>query len=331
MKVLLRALSSDGNSGGPTEDAEQDAELSPVEIDPQWNVHILTKEKDVVSAFNSLNHHQLRKYRHLSLRLSMAITEEREKWGPFKDLGDLLRVRGMGRRTLDRFLAEGLRPRGIRLEPLTRFSYAVTGNEQISKEKLQVFESVVTMDIGLKHLSWLHIDRGRNVRDWQVVEFGDIHPGKYDPVAYFKAMQRLVDEIPRPDLYILEHKSYDKTSKTSYHITLFIRTLESILFGMLNSSFADTGELECVSLSQQRVGKHFGLLVGTRRRSGQAIVKKMLQNFLDIDHDQKVLMQFRPEDFETFENANNFEKELLANSVLKAITFFDVMMDNKEF
>lgn len=117
---------------------KEGAELSPIEVEPEWNVHILTKENDVLSAFNTLNHHQLAKYRHLPLRLSMAITEEREKWGPFRDMGDLLRVKGMGRRTLDRFMAEGLRPRGIRLEPMTRFSYAVSGNEQISKEKLQV-------------------------------------------------------------------------------------------------------------------------------------------------------------------------------------------------
>ena len=143
-------------------------------------------------------------------------------------------------------------------------------------------------------------------------------------------MQRVLDEVPKPDLYILEHKSFAMTTKTAYQVILFLRTLESLIFGMLNANYADTGELECVSLSQQRVGKHFGLIVGTRRRSGQAIVKSLMKSVLSEDK-KKVLVKFRPEDGEMFENSSNFEKELLANTVLKAVSFFDNMIDNPDF
>lgn len=143
-------------------------------------------------------------------------------------------------------------------------------------------------------------------------------------------MQRVLDEVPKSDLYILEHKSFAMTTKTAYQVILFLRTLESLIFGMLNANYADTGDLECVSISQQRVGKHFGLIVGTRRRSGQAIVKSLLRRGLS-EENQKVVVKFRPEDAEMFENANNFEKELLANTVLKAVSFFDNMVDNPDF
>ncbi|KAJ8038048.1 Transcription elongation factor, mitochondrial [Holothuria leucospilota] len=326
-----RNFCSEDTPNDPSEITEaQDNEPTKTHKMPEWTVNILTKHDDVLRAFNSLNPHQLCKYRHVSMRLGVAIQEDREVRGPFRDLTELTRVRGLGRRTLDRFVAEGLRPRGIRIEPLTRYAYAVSGNEQIPQEKLKVLDSIVTMDVGLKHFAWLHMDRGRHVIEWRVVDLVDISPAKYDPIAYFKAMQRVLDEVPTSDMYILEHKSFAMTTKTAYQVILFLRTLESLIFGMLNANYADTGDLECVSISQQRVGKHFGLIVGTRRRSGQAIVKSLLKRGLS-EENQKVVVKFRPEDAEMFENANNFEKELLANTVLKAVSFFDNMIDNADF
>ena len=153
----------------------------------------------------------------------------------------------------------------------------------------------------------------------------------------------IVSQLPTIDLYLLEHQpSFGQIKKEGYHIFAFIRSLEALFLGLLNADISNYGNLGAVSIPANIAGRHFDLMIGSNRASGQDVVKGMLEeqwkrrgaSFVidDVmqteqdstdDDDEKQRFTIDEHVAQAFHAANHFQKELLANSLLQAITFFD--------
>ena len=142
-----------------------------------------------------------------------------------------------------------------------------------------------------------------------------------------KQITETISEMPKPDLYVLQHKSYSNANKSTFPMFLFQRTMECMLYTSLNHDSADTGTLHAISIPQLQIGRHFNLQVRGVRMSGQELVSNLIREGVDRGsegHDPSV--RIADEDADIFHNATKHEREHLSNCLLQAIAFFDLMV-----
>ncbi|XP_038064650.1 transcription elongation factor, mitochondrial-like [Patiria miniata] len=285
----------------------------------------------IVQLVNTASEKDLAAMKHVSPNIATCIVSHREANGPFAEVRELLKVPGIGRQTLQRIC------RGILKPPLqvdVSGNGATTEAQQagIAASRIESLQDIVAVDVGLRHLSWVYMTRDRQVWQWRVKDIVDIKAGKWDPPAYHKMVTDAIAEMPNPDLYVLEHQPYVNANKATYQMLLFQRTLQSMLFTALNHDQKETGTPHVISMLHTQVGRHFGLQVGGTRMSGQDVVAKILREEAEREdeNDEDLPARLSWEDAETFHSATKHEKEHLANCLLQAIAFYDLVVDRVE-
>ncbi|XP_071486400.1 transcription elongation factor, mitochondrial-like [Diadema antillarum] len=279
----------------------------------------------LLGLLNTLPESELRMLKFVSSKTAEGIVLHREKHGLFEKLDDILLIPGIGRRTLDNLrkdLSRGVQQRTTRIETQG------TNHLSLTRERLQNLQDITAIDVGLKHVAWSHMDRQRWVHQWRFQPIEGISPGKWDPLNYLRLVSSLIDEMPHTDLYVLEHKSFTSLNKGTFQTMLFIRCLETMFYTSLNSNIHESGEVRAISLPQNAVGKHFGLLVGSQRKSGQNLVRTLLSEGTER-RNAWFPVRIMYENALTFEESSKYEREHLANCLLRAIAFYDIYVDSK--
>lgn len=320
--------STSSNISTPLGAASEDVERMTTFQDPDPASSVEDPQAtQVVALLNSLPESDLKTMKYINSKMAAGIVAHRDKHGLFSGVDELLVIPGIGRRTLDKFVkyfSEGkLEKRATRIEPQSS-SFA-----DIPSERLANMQDIVSIDVGLKHIAWLHMDRERWVHSWHCKIIEGISPGKWDPVNYLRLVSDTVKEMPCPNLYVLEHKSFTSlNNKGTFQTMLFVRCIESMLYTNLNSDLSDSGQLKAISLPQNLVGRHFDLLVGTQRKSGQVLARALLDEGFER-RNSWFPVRIGYGDVATFDDANKYKREHLANCLLRAVAFYDIYIDKK--
>nr|XP_054762755.1 transcription elongation factor, mitochondrial-like isoform X1 [Lytechinus pictus] len=284
------------------------------------------QDANLINLLNNLPESELKMLKYINSRMATNIIAHREVKGQFRNLEELLSIPGVGRITLEKlqsnFANGNLDKTSTRIDPQSA-SLAV-----LSNERLLGLKDIVAVDVGLKHIAWLHMDKDRWVHSWQCKMIEGISPGKWDPVNYLTLISDTVEEMPRPDLYVLEHKSFTSLNKGTFQTMLFVRCLESMLYTYLNSDLIESGQVKAISLPQNVVGRHFNLLVGTQRKSGQALAGALLEEGFGR-RNAWYPVRIGYENLAVFRDVNRYKREHLANCLLRATAFYDIYVDKK--
>ncbi|XP_070579343.1 transcription elongation factor, mitochondrial-like [Ptychodera flava] len=287
-----------------------------------------SERKLILDRFNNDSEDELCKIKYLKIKIAKAIVEHREKHGPFDDITNLIDLPGIGEKSLQFFCTDIVNK--DKKGPTTK--QIKTNNKQnffamkpdLPRERLESLQSVVSIDLGFKTIAWIHMNRNMEVHDWKSHTV-DVMPKRYDPISYVENVSSVVEDMPFADLYLMEYITFRKKNLNLLPALLHIRTLEGILYGMLNRHYPDTHEHKVVTVGRMTVGRHFDLIVGSNRKSGQHIATSLVE--MAATH-RKPRVIIPPPLIKMFLSTSQLEKEYLSNCLLQAIAFYELAINN---
>ncbi|XP_040186060.1 transcription elongation factor, mitochondrial [Rana temporaria] len=232
------------------------------------------QQRDVIlRLLNTASESQLDCVRELQGKKSAGIVRYREQNGPFPDLDTLRRVQNFQPTFIHRLCLSML----SLMDRTDRTVLAKFLKPDIPVYRLQEAESIVSIVFGLRKLAWAHVDRSLTVREWQQEECFHLVKGKHLPEVYLETISSVVSQLPQADYYILEKPAVSSSQNTSlFPVVLHLRTVEAMLFCLLNPQIVAEQEQRVFSMNRSTVGKHFEIMVGEARTSGVEVVQRLI-------------------------------------------------------
>ncbi|XP_053903342.1 transcription elongation factor, mitochondrial [Malaclemys terrapin pileata] len=297
------------------------------------NLYSSEQQSAILQVLNTASERELSAIKLLQGRKSVGVIEHREKYGPFQNLQSLLNVPLFQYKTVIKVCNFILNPseKGDRRErkiqdtrPSMRFI-----KPEIERERLKTVDSIVSVVFGTRKIAWAHVDRNLVVHDWQQEKCGRFMKGTYIPAVYLEEISSVVSKIPEADLYILEKNGLPAQNTNLFPITLHLRTVEAMLYALLQKTFTQGGQHKVLSMARSTVGKHFGLMVGDSRSSGMDLVKQfLLQSIIQeqprLSFSRNKVVHYR----NLFSSVSENRHEEMCDSLLQALAFYELILNN---
>ncbi|CAI5765566.1 transcription elongation factor, mitochondrial isoform X1 [Podarcis lilfordi] len=139
----------------------------------------------------------------------------------------------------------------------------------------------------------------------------------------------VISRLPEADFYVLEKSGLSALNANLFPVTLHLRTVEAMLYALLQKTFSQDGQYKVLSMARSAVGKHFELMVGDSRTSGIDLVKQFLLE--SVTHAEP-RVNFSREQVVNYRNVLSSNKqwrdEELCDSLLQAIAFYELLILN---
>ncbi|XP_030064259.1 transcription elongation factor, mitochondrial isoform X2 [Microcaecilia unicolor] len=327
----LHCSCSWGKALAPAEDgfinslsSEERSKEPESQIDDQYTTE---QRSAILQMLNTASEKELLKL--MRGKKSVSIVDYRTKHGPFQDLQSLMKVPQFKYKTTvklcDLILSPPASEQGERKIQGSRLVVKFMGPE-IKQEKLQSAESIVSIVFGTQTMAWAHVTRNLSVLDWQREECYSFMKGPYVASAYLEDILAVVSKIPEADFYILEKSGISVQHVNLFPVMLHLRTVEAMLFALLDGTFMKDGQHRVLTMARNAVGKHFDLMVGAARTSGLDLIKQLLLDAVTksqprVSFPQDVLLQHR----NRFQAGSRKREEEMCDALLQAIAFYDLV------
>ncbi|XP_071954121.1 transcription elongation factor, mitochondrial-like [Antedon mediterranea] len=287
---------------------------SKLTIDPVDPEQIST----LLDWMNTASANDFQKLKSVSRKLASNVIDLRTSQGSFQSPNDLLKISGVAEKTLSRICENILNPK------ISEEKQKTSKLAGISQDSVQNVQNIVSISIGLKQIGWVHVNRSLRLTDWNVQDLPEeITPTKWDPFTYFHLVNDILHQLPETDLYLLEHKRYVQlnNNKSVAQVYIFLRAIESLFYGILNTRRGENDELKAVSIPESITCRHFDLMVGNRRKSGQKLVEGFLKENFDLRDDGERAVFISTQLSGVYQSANKYQREVLANALLQCLAF----------
>ncbi|KAM9296630.1 transcription elongation factor, mitochondrial [Gastrophryne carolinensis] len=194
-------------------------------------------------------------------------------------------------------------------------------------QRLQAAESVVSIVFGLRKLAWVHMGRSITVKDWHQHDCFHFMKGKHLPDIYLEDVASVVSQLPQADLYILERPAISNQKSSLFPVALHMRTVEAMLYCLLNVGFPAQREHKVFSMARNTVGKHFEIMLGEARTSGVDVVQRLIDEAIIKP---KPRVTFTPELIQRyrhhFKARGQNRNEEMCDALLQAVTFYELAL-----
>ncbi|XP_048347299.1 transcription elongation factor, mitochondrial [Sphaerodactylus townsendi] len=263
-------------------------------------------------------------------RKSINILEYRKKHGPFQDLQSLLEVPLFQYKTAVKVCDFILNPlaKEERKERKTHNASLIMKciKPEIESKKLKSANDIVSVVFGTRKIAWAHVNRHLTIHDWQQQECTMFMKGTYVPSVYLEEISSVVSQLPEADFYVLEKNGLSALNTNLFPVTLHLRTVEAMLYALLQKTFAQEGQHKVLSMARIFVGKHFGLIVGDSRTSGIDLVKQLLLESVTLANPRVNFPRDRVVSYQNLLSTNKSRRdEELCDSLLQAVAFFELL------
>ncbi|XP_066292525.1 transcription elongation factor, mitochondrial-like [Branchiostoma lanceolatum] len=282
-------------------------------------------KETLLSVFNTASVQQLQQMRALKGLTADAIVTHRTLHGHYQTLGSLLAVEGVGRTTLKKVCERILNPtsdsdnEGGRGQVSSKAIY----KPQLHQDTLQRVWSVLSIKAGLKHLSWAHLCRDGTLHDWDIQEVPCFLSGRFQTHEYLEAVSQIIANLPPADLYLLEQQTI-KNDASMAPLKLHFRSVEVMLYSLLNTDYSDTREHRVVSMSYTAVGRYFGAYISGSRTSGRSIIHDIVRESRESLNPRVAISQDMAWNF--LGRKDGIVKDSLCDCLMQALAFVEIVL-----
>lgn len=259
-------------------------------------------------------------------RKSLNLVEYRTKNGPFKTLESVVNVPLLKHKSAVTVFNSILNP--VKKERKVRIQLAKFIKPEVDISWLEDASSIVSIVCGTNKIAWAHVDRGMAVLHWQQLECPNFLKGTYMASAYLTDVSSVVALLPSADFYIIEKSSISVQNTNLFPIMAHMRTVEAMLFAMLEPKLPTENNIPPRVLNMMRtaVGRHFGLMVGEARTSGAQTVRQLMtesvtQKIPRINFPQEMLVKYRND----FQMGSRRGGDELCDALLQAVAFYELV------
>ncbi|XP_075436027.1 transcription elongation factor, mitochondrial [Ascaphus truei] len=324
---FLRNARVEGGFEGMSADAEPAEKESEGSLEEDYS----EEQRDaILHTLNTASESELAAIKLLRGKKSSSIVQYREQHGPFLDLDSLVNVPFFQHKITVKVFDSILNP--VQTVPnKERKSVSRTGarfiKPDINRERLEAANSIVSIVFGLRKLAWAHVDRRMTVLDWQQVLWHRFMQGAHQPHIYLEDISSAVSNIPKADFYVLEKPGISIQHTNLFPVILHLRTVEAMLYTLLDAQYAAGGHHQVLSMVRNAVGSHFDLIVGTSRTSGLEHVQKLILESVTerqprIHFPQDMVVHYR----NLLQSKGPNRNEEMADALLQAIAFYELVV-----
>ncbi|OCT63195.1 hypothetical protein XELAEV_18044293mg [Xenopus laevis] len=299
------------------------------ETEESLNAAYTDEEADtILHVLNTAPQSELAAIKLLRGKKSASIVQYREQHGPFLDLDSVVQVPHFKHKitvkVFDSILSPVDKDAKKERRPESRSSVRFI-KPDVPTERLQATESIVSIVFGIKKIAWAHVSRSMMVHDWQQQEWYRFMKGPYFAHMYLEDVSAVVSKLPVADFYVLEKPGISLQNTSLFPVMLHMRTVEAMLYAMLNMQYEADGEHRVLSMARSTVGKHFDIMVGESRTSGLEIAKQLLTHSVSqeeprVRFPQDAIFHYRNHLQPRGQNRN----EELCDALLQAIAFYEL-------
>ena len=148
---------------------------------------------------------------------------------------------------------------------------------------------------------------------------------------FLPKISSIISKMPKADFYVLEKTGPSFQNPSLFPVLLHFHMTEAMLYALLNTTFAQDGRHQVLSMNRNAVGKHFELMIRDTRTSGKEVVKQLLSESVLRDEPR---VFFPPEKIvcyrQMFSSTEHNRVEELYDSLLQAIAFYELAVHNTE-
>nr|XP_045014871.1 transcription elongation factor, mitochondrial isoform X2 [Jaculus jaculus] len=286
----------------------------------------------ILHVLNTASSKELEAFKLLRGRKSINIVEHRKKFGPFENLESLINVPLFQYKTALQVCNTILCPETGR-EKRKLQENRLLGKfikPDIERKRLKAVNSIVSIVFGTRRIAWAHLDRKLTVLDWQKIECWKLLNKTYTSSVYLEEISSIISKMPGADFYVLEKTGLSIQKSSLFPILLHFHITEAMLYALLNTTFAQDGQHQVLSMNRNTVGKHFNLMIGDTRTSGKEIVNQLLSQSV-LKAEPRVF--FPPDKIVRYRqmfSADTQRIEELYDSLLQAIAFYELAVFDTE-
>lgn len=313
-----------------------------------------TKKEEILGKLNSCSLEELSNTKGIGKSKAAALVEHRDSFGMFKNIEELIHIKGFGKAFFQRLEETGEltaveKKRSKGLEKI---------QELLAHHKIEMIPDIVSIDIGFQNAAWVHMDKNKQVLGWSRAEI--LKPKPYNPAVFRPLVQSFVNSVPKTDIYVVEMQSHRIGKQTAallpfaVHLRVFEAMLNCLLPGVV------------IPFDPQYTSKHFCLPTGnSKKRAAVNLVESLFldrrneeppfevqcEQFLKeqqgmggsedlveslIDNppsrfagnNNNPLLQISPKFINYFKSAD--KKDDLSDCLLQALAFFDLVVERKK-
>ncbi|VDI72586.1 transcription elongation factor, mitochondrial [Mytilus galloprovincialis] len=299
------------------------------------NVLFSEEEQDkFVSLFNDAQAEQLALIKKCGSSKAKKIINFREENGDFSELSDVLKVLGMGEKTLidicqtfqEQIAGGPVIKDNSELddaEGQTRKRTTSHIHPRLSPELRENLQSVVTLDVSFEHVTVAKINRYLEVEEWRQIDLFDTYVQKLDHVLLYERIQAALDEIPEGDIYLKEDKLYRYKTLKVVPILTNLRILEYVIVNGLN---AKNGRNVVHLMKPKTMDKIFQLQVGNERICAKPFVLDMYRRKLTGKNKSLNDVTISREHMDEYLAKKDIDKDKLNKSLLLGLAFYKLIM-----
>lgn len=280
----------------------------------------------ILQVLNTADDRELASVKLLRGKKSVSIIEYRNKHGPFQDLQSVMNVPLLKFRSVVKVCDSILNPNDKAEVREKKIQVAKCIKPDVAKERLENAKSIVSIVAGTRKIAWAHVDRGVAVLDWQQEECHNFMRGTYQASTYLEDVLSVVSKIPEADFYILEKPSISTQNVNLFPAAIHLRTVESMLYCLLNTSFLRNGQHRVLSMMRTAVGKHFDLMVAESRTSGAGLVRQFMTESVTqtnprVTFPRDMVVHCR----KMFQFGGGNRAEEMCDALLQAVAFYEIV------
>ncbi|XP_059525487.1 transcription elongation factor, mitochondrial [Myotis daubentonii] len=291
------------------------------------------QQASILHVLNTASNNELEAFKLLRGRKSLNLVEHRKKFGPFQNLESLMNVPLFQYKTTVQICNSILCPETEVKKKKSQENRLLKKllKPEIERERLKAVNSIVSIVFGTRRIAWAHLDRKLAVLDWQHKECCQLVKGTYTSSVYLEEISPVISKMPKADFYVLEKTGLSLQNSTLFPILLHLHIMEAMLYALLNTTFAQCGQHQVLSMNRNAVGKHFQLMLGDSRTSGKELVKQFL---LDAALKEEPRVFFPSDKIvhyrHMFSATDQYRIEELYDSLLQAVAFYELAVFDTE-
>lgn len=284
------------------------------------------EQASILHVLNTASNKELEAFKLLRGRKSINLIEHREKYGPFQNLESLINVPLFQYKTVVQVCNSILCPetgqKKRKLSERRQLRNLIKPN--IEKERLKATNSIVSVVFGTRRIAWAHLDRTLAVLDWQHSDCWKLRSKTNQSSVYLEEISSVISKMPKADFYVLEKTALSIQNSTLFPILLHFHITEAMLYALLNTTFAQNGQHQVLSINRNAVGKHFELMIGDSRTSGKELVKQFISDSVLKAEPRVFFPRDKVVQYRERYLSNSHRIEELYDSLLQAVAFYEL-------
>ncbi|KAJ8283692.1 hypothetical protein COCON_G00025420 [Conger conger] len=285
----------------------------------------------ILERLNTATVNDLAQVKLLRGRKCVNIVEYRTQNGPFKDLESITKVPLFKHKTALVVFHSILHPNEKRESRKPSIQGLMKSlKPAVDRKFLEEARSIVSIVSGMDKIAWAHMDRGLHVLDWKQQKCPNFAKEPFMASAYFDDISSVVSRIPEADIYLMEKSAVTLQNMSMYHVLVHLRTVEAMLFVLLGQRNKPGAAPNVLNMVRLAVGRHFGLMVGDARTSGDHLVRQMMTDSVwqknpRVSFPPPLVVRYRS----TLELQARKNGDELCDALLQAIAFYEKLSELK--